>query len=221
MRLAQSDNPYVFVADSLYRAFGEENVGRIETFLRSAGRVGGVAAETAPQVCAARPRESGGARRALGDQAEPPSPIPAFLLVLLLPLRQVVAQMRRPELASGPWTQERSLKFAALLMLSFKNNLVSVGTACTGLLKPAASFVYTGLISFIFSSLLLFDLPGITDGVASLRRSRLRRPYEELAPKLRTFGKLVGQGTQVQALIAIVSLASSRGARERARAARG
>ena len=166
VRLAQSDNPYVFVADSLYRAFGEENVGRIETFLRSAGRVGGAAAETAPQV---------------------------------------VAQMRRPELASGPWTQERSLKFAALLMLSFKNNLVSVGTACSGLLKPAASLLYTGLISFIFSSLLLFDLPGITEGVASLRRSRLRRPYEELAPKLRTFGKLVGQGTQVQALIAIVN----------------
>ena len=90
-------------------------------------------------------------------------------------------------------------------MLSFKNNLVSVGTACSGLLKPAASLLYTGLISFIFSSLLLFDLPGITEGVASLRRSRLRRPYEELAPKLRTFGKLVGQGTQVQALIAIVN----------------
>ena len=85
--------------------------------------------------------------------------------------------MRRPELASGPWTQERSLKFAALLMLSFKNNLVPVGTACPFCSSPRQAR-YTGLISFIFSSLLLFDLPGITEGVASLRRSRLRRPYE-------------------------------------------
>ena len=53
--------------------------------------------------------------------------------------------------------------------------------------------------------MMLFDLPAITKGVESLRHSRLRKPYEELAPKLRTFGKLVGQGTQVQGLIALVN----------------
>lgn len=50
----------------------------------------------------------------------------------------------------------------------------------------------------ILSFMIVWDLPAISNGTASLRTSRLSPFYQELAPILAVFGQLFGKALQAQ-----------------------
>jgi hypothetical protein len=56
----------------------------------------------------------------------------------------------------------------------------------------------------ILGFFMLWDLPTITRGVASLRNSRLAPVHAELAPALTVFGKLFGRALEAQVRPALV-----------------
>jgi hypothetical protein len=53
-------------------------------------------------------------------------------------------------------------------------------------------------VSFVLSFMLVWDMPSIASGVASLRSSRLAPFYNEVAPALSVFGKLFGKALEAQ-----------------------
>jgi predicted PurR-regulated permease PerM len=57
----------------------------------------------------------------------------------------------------------------------------------------------------ILGFFMLWDLPTISQGVASLKNSRLAPVHAELAPVLTVFGKLFGRALEAQARIALVN----------------
>lgn len=61
------------------------------------------------------------------------------------------------------------------------------------------------IVAFVFSFMILWDLPRITRGMSFLKETRLKTAYLEAAPLIRRFGNLVGKALQAQALIAVVN----------------
>ena len=53
-------------------------------------------------------------------------------------------------------------------------------------------------VSLVLSFMVVWDLPTIARGVQSLRRSRLRAIYMEVAPTFTVFGQLFGKALQAQ-----------------------
>lgn len=62
-------------------------------------------------------------------------------------------------------------------------------------------------VSLILSFMMVWDLPGIAAGAASLRTSRLAPVYNAVAPSLAVFARLFGKALQCQAQIALVNTA--------------
>ena len=57
-------------------------------------------------------------------------------------------------------------------------------------------------MSLVLSFMFVWDLPTIQEGTASLRTSRLRNFYAEVAPTCTVFGTLFGKALQAQVGIA-------------------
>ena len=55
-------------------------------------------------------------------------------------------------------------------------------------------------VSMILSFMIVWDLPTISEGASSLKKSRLSPYYNELAPILVVFGQLFGKALQAQAV---------------------
>eukprot|EP00891_Asterochloris_glomerata_P005673 jgi/Astpho2/5673/e_gw1.00079.178.1_t len=62
-------------------------------------------------------------------------------------------------------------------------------------------------VSLVLSFMFVWDLPAIQEGTASLRTSRLRNFYAEVAPTCTVFGTLFGKALQAQARISAVNTA--------------
>lgn len=60
-------------------------------------------------------------------------------------------------------------------------------------------------LSLMLSFFITFDLPRLSKGVQRLRTSRAASFYEEIAPGLVNFGKLIGRAFQAQGVIAIIN----------------
>lgn len=58
-------------------------------------------------------------------------------------------------------------------------------------------------LSLLLSLFITFDIPRIKKGIQSLEQSRARDFYQEIAPGLRNFGRLIGRAFQAQGVIAI------------------
>jgi hypothetical protein len=54
-------------------------------------------------------------------------------------------------------------------------------------------------VSLVLSFMVVWDLEAISEGVSSLRASRLAPFYNEVAPSLAVFGQLFGKALQAQA----------------------
>ena len=55
-------------------------------------------------------------------------------------------------------------------------------------------------VSLVLSFMVVWDLPTIARGVQSLRSSRLRAIYMEVAPTFTVFGQLFGKALQAQVI---------------------
>ncbi len=60
-------------------------------------------------------------------------------------------------------------------------------------------------LALILSFFIVIDIPRMKEGIERLKTSRVRNFYEEIAPGLISFGKLIGRSFQAQALIAIIN----------------
>lgn len=60
-------------------------------------------------------------------------------------------------------------------------------------------------LSLMLSFFLTFDIPRIAKGIERLRESRVRHFYEEIAPGLVNFGKLIGRAFRAQGVIALIN----------------
>jgi predicted PurR-regulated permease PerM len=67
--------------------------------------------------------------------------------------------------------------------------------------------VTTVLFALLFSFLIVWDRPKIAAGLAGLRESRLGDMWDEVAPSIATFGRLLGRGFEAQTVIALLNTA--------------
>jgi len=102
------------------------------------------------------------------------------------------------------WTQERSSYFAKLLQYNFRGQLYSSLIFVRRLLQGSTSFLANGLVSFLFSSMIIYDYPNLSSKFSQLKENkRLAYPFKIFAPKFKAFATLVGQSFEVQTLIAL------------------
>ncbi|CAM9124096.1 unnamed protein product [Chrysoparadoxa australica] len=104
--------------------------------------------------------------------------------------------------STAPWPVERSAKFAKLLQFTLSGYVQRGLSLCSSVVTQLTGLFYKAILSLLFSFMVVFDFPRLQSGVASLKNSRLKFPYEVLAPQVRQFAKLVGQSFEVQFMIA-------------------
>lgn len=78
-------------------------------------------------------------------------------------------------------------------------------TLLTRLVGQSTKTAFKGIVAILFSAVFLWDLPRIAAGVRSLRRSRARSVYLELAPRLGDFADVLGKSFEAQTMIALVN----------------
>jgi len=192
--LVESENPYVFVADGIRGFLGPDVSGKLEAFLLSVtgeeGRAfaSGVLSASSSSSAAGAAGGSGSlsaaaaatmARKGLGQQVG--------------------------DLSSGAWTAARKGRFAKLMEYSLKGYIKQAYYVIQKLLTSSTKLVYKGLLSLLFSFMIIWDLPRLAKGTQKLGKSRFGYAYNVLAPQLAAFGRLVGQSFEVQSVIALVN----------------
>lgn len=70
-----------------------------------------------------------------------------------------------------------------------------------GIVAIASAF----LLALLFSFLIVFDLPSLTEQVRSLERTRLKFIYEEVADGIYNFSRVLGQAFEAQFFIALLN----------------
>jgi predicted PurR-regulated permease PerM len=80
-----------------------------------------------------------------------------------------------------------------------------VGSILGELLPVLFAFPVQLLLILLLSFLISIDIPRMARGLEKIRLSRARWIYEEFAPFLISFGKLIGRAFQAQGLIAVVN----------------
>lgn len=160
VRLGESNDPYLYVAESLHNMLGPEVIEKLENFL-----------------LAIAPTATNGVDA---------SPSTAFRAV-------------------DVWTTERAQQLAASLQRLLKKYVVSLLRISKSLIQGSTRWLYTFIVSLLFSFLIVFDLPRVSNGVRSLGKSRLAFAYHELAPPIVGFSKILGTAFEVQILIAIAN----------------
>ena len=192
--LVESENPYFFVADGIRGFLGPDVSGKLEAFLLSVtgeeGRAfaSGVLSASSSAAAAGAGGGSGSlsaaaaatmARKGLGQQVG--------------------------DLSSGAWTAARKGRFAKLMEYSLKGYIKQAYYVIQKLLTSSTKLVYKGLLSLLFSFMIIWDLPRLAKGTQKLGKSRFGYAYNVLAPQLAAFGRLVGQSFEVQSVIALVN----------------
>lgn len=76
-----------------------------------------------------------------------------------------------------------------------------VRTFINGLFDVAFQFALSIILSFI----VLWDLPRIASGIASLSQSRAADTYHEIAPGMKAFGTVLGRAFEAQTIVALVN----------------
>ncbi|GBF98399.1 hypothetical protein Rsub_10464 [Raphidocelis subcapitata] len=109
--------------------------------------------------------------------------------------------------AGHDWTAERSTQLGLAVSGMLKGYTTTAASIISGALKSVTRFTIQVFVALILGFFMLWDLPKISRGVASLKQSRLAPIYEEVAPVLGVFGKLFGKALEAQARIAVVNTA--------------
>lgn len=171
----QSENPYVYVANSLRKALGDDLTTKLETYVMysiempEAAAKGMLPAATAPAL---KPKVR-------NDKPSPPT--------------------------NEEWSETRSRRLGILLQKSIRSYIAGTVSLITKLLGASTKVIFKALLSLLFSFMIMWDLPAIAAGVRRLRTSRLSFVYEELAPVVTKFGSVLGKSFEAQGLIALIN----------------
>lgn len=106
--------------------------------------------------------------------------------------------------SSSEWGSERIASLGLAVSSTLKGYTTTAAKITAALLSSAVKFTVQAVVSLVLGFMLVWDLPSIKKGVASLSSSRLAPVYHEVAPVLTVFGLLFGKALEVQARIAVV-----------------
>lgn len=115
-----------------------------------------------------------------------------------------------PGMENQPWDLRHSTLAHVLAPLfensdttstAVKSTIEVVGNIGSTLFAISSQF----LLSLLFSFLIVYDLPNLRKGCLSLRDTRLRPVYEEVADSLVAFGQTLGRAFEAQIQIAIAN----------------
>ena len=217
--IIRSSNPYVWIADTMRRALGDELSAKVEALVMSdrarawsdaeavsgALNNGDTAGSTAPTEDAAaadggakehaqmpRPMEMPRSERQRERDGRREAPIPVHGRIPI----------------TGPaeeWTEERSRRLGLMLQKALSQYVNRFASIVSRILGDSTKIIVKVLLSLVFSFLIVWDLPSVARGVRSLRKSRLRAAYSELAPAVSEFFTLLGRSFEAQSMIALVN----------------
>lgn len=122
-------------------------------------------------------------------------------------LESVIIAAKSIQLSKDIAVLDSSRRLGKLLQVVTTDYLQSLITFGSRVLSDSTAVLYKGITALIFSLITVWDLPQISKGVSSLENSRVGFVYKEIAPKLQSFGNLVAQSFEVQAMIAFVNCA--------------
>ena len=107
--------------------------------------------------------------------------------------------------SSSEWGSERIASLGLAVSSTLKGYTTTAAKITASLLSSAVKITVQAIVSLVLGFMLVWDLPSIKKGVASLSSSRLAPVYHEVAPVLTVFGLLFGKALEVQARIAVVN----------------
>jgi len=192
--LVESENPYFFVADGIRGFLGPDVSGKLEAFLLSVTGEEGRAFASGVLSASSSSSSAGG----LGGSGSLSAAAAATMA------RKGLGQ-QAGELSSGAWTAVRKGRFAKLMEYSLKGYIKQAYYVIQKLLTSSTKLVYKGVLSLLFSFMIIWDLPRLAKGTQRLGKSRFGFAYNVLAPQVAAFGRLVGQSFEVQSVIALVN----------------
>ncbi|KAJ9522992.1 hypothetical protein QJQ45_023838, partial [Haematococcus lacustris] len=105
------------------------------------------------------------------------------------------------------WTAERSVQLGLAVSSMLKGYTTTAAKITGQLLSSVTKFAVQMVVSLVLGFMLVWDMPTISSGLATLKSSRLSPFYNEVAPVLTVFGKLFGKALEAQARIALVNTA--------------
>ncbi|KAL3142462.1 hypothetical protein ABBQ38_002790 [Trebouxia sp. C0009 RCD-2024] len=105
------------------------------------------------------------------------------------------------------WTQDRTLYLGHVLQKMLRGYTDAAVSVTSNLLTIVSRFAVQVGVSLVLSFMVVWDFPTIARGMHSLRSSRLRAVYTEVAPTFTVFGSLFGKALQAQAQIALANTA--------------
>eukprot|EP00466_Bigelowiella_natans_P018861 jgi/Bigna1/81246/fgenesh1_pg.78_\ len=93
----------------------------------------------------------------------------------------------------------------AYIQETLKEQILTAIPAIQKTLRYTSVILSQSVVSFVFSSIIVYDYPNLRKGMESLgsSRSRVQFIYHELAPAVRTFGRLISQAFEVQFVVAV------------------
>ncbi|GAB5358666.1 hypothetical protein AAMO2058_000477800 [Amorphochlora amoebiformis] len=121
-------------------------------------------------------------------------------------LENFIASIYPETLASGG-RQPAGETLTAYLQQSLKEQILAAVPALQRMLRYTSVFVSQTLVSFVFSSIIVYDYPKLRKGIKSLgsSASRVRGIYKEIGPSIRGFGRLISKAFELQFVIAILN----------------
>lgn len=96
-------------------------------------------------------------------------------------------------------------KLEQQLQGSLAKGMTLVGGVIGGLIPILLYLPFQFLLILLLSFFITVDIPNMKRGLAKLRESRVKNFYEEIAPSLSNFGRLIGRAFQAQGVIAIIN----------------
>ncbi|KAF6003323.1 hypothetical protein F1559_003359 [Cyanidiococcus yangmingshanensis] len=208
--IIRSSNPYVWIADTMRRALGDELSAKVEALVLTEGY--------------AEPADADGGSSAAPNSATASPETPDASVGT----SQGVVRVRVPSMesrsdtrsdnfsipgngissaAAAPtqWTEERSRRLGLVIQKSLSRYVNRFASIVSRILSNSTKIIVKVLLSLVFSFLIVWDLPSVAAGFRSLRRSRLRAAYLELAPAIGEFCTLLGRSFEAQSIIALVN----------------
>lgn len=184
----QSENPYVYVANSLRKALGDDLTTKLETYVMYSIEI--------PQVAA--------------KGVFPPPHASENVVTPLIPQLSKQGELptlspKQAEPTESEWTEARSRRLGMLLQRSIRTYIAGTVTLITKLLGASTKVIFKAILSLLFSFMIMWDLSVISKGVRRLKNSRLSFMYDELAPVVSKFGSVLGKSFEAQGLIALVN----------------
>lgn len=211
MGIIRSSNPYVWIADTMRRTLGDELSAKVEALVLSEG-------SPEPSLELDASASASGGPSLDGDHSTETATGRSIRLSVPGEVVESLRKGRETSMQETPshaprvrvsnaqaWTEERSRRLGLEIQKSLSRYVNRFTSLVSRILGNSTKIIVKVLLSLVFSFLIVWDLPAVALGIRSLRQSRLRAAYLELAPAISEFFSLLGRSFEAQSMIAMVN----------------